>query len=63
MSQNFKELSLKELRAKDRELRESLFKLRFQHGIRRLDNPAQLSRLKKDIARVQTYLTAKENQQ
>ena len=63
MSQNFKELSLKELRAKDRELRESLFKLRFQHGIRRLDNPAQLSRLKKDIARVQPYLTAKENQQ
>ncbi len=63
MSQNFKELSLEELRAKDRELRESLFKLRFQHGIRRLDNPAQLSRLKKDIARVQTYLTAKENQQ
>ncbi|MDO5674385.1 MAG: 50S ribosomal protein L29 [bacterium] len=63
MSRNFKELSIEELHAKDRELRESLFKLRFQHGIRRLDNPAQLSRLKKDIARVQTYLTAKENQQ
>lgn len=63
MSQDFKDLSVEELRAKDRELRESLFKLRFQHGIRRLDNPAQLSRLKKDIARVQTFLTAKENQQ
>lgn len=63
MSQDFKDLSVEELRAKDRELRESLFKLRFQHGIRRLDNPAQLSRLKKDIARVQTFLTAKEKQQ
>ncbi len=63
MNQNLKDLSVEELRAKDRELRESLFKLRFQHGIRRLDNPAQLSRLKKDIARVQTCLTAKENQQ
>ena len=63
MNQKFKDLSVEELRAKDRELRESLFKLRFQHGIRRLDNPAQLSRLKNDIARVQTCLTAKENQQ
>ena len=63
MSQDFKDLSVEELRAKDRELRESLFKLRFQHGIRRLDNPAQLSRLKKDIARIQTFLTAKEKQQ
>ena len=63
MSQNFKDLSVEELRAKDQELRESLFKLRFQHGIRRLDNPAQLSRLNKDIARVQTCLTAKAKQQ
>ena len=63
MSQKFKELSVEELRAKDRELRESLFKLRFQHSIRRLDNPAQLSHLKRDIARVQTFLTQKERQQ
>lgn len=62
MSQKYKDLSIEELRAKDVELRESLFKLRFQHGIRRLDNPAQLSRLKKDIARIQTFLTAKEKQ-
>ncbi|NLZ18596.1 MAG: 50S ribosomal protein L29 [Desulfobulbaceae bacterium] len=62
MSQNYKDLSIEELRAKDLELRESLFKLRFQHGIRRLDNPSQLSRLKKDIARVQTYLTSKKKQ-
>jgi len=63
MSQNLKDLSVAELQIKDRELRESLFKLRFQHGIRRLDNPAQLSRIKKDIARVQTFLTQKANQQ
>ncbi|AVD71885.1 50S ribosomal protein L29 [Desulfobulbus oralis] len=63
MSQNLKDLSVAELQIKDRELRESLFKLRFQHGIRRLDNPAQLSRIKKDIARVQTFLAQKANQQ
>lgn len=62
MNQKYKDLSVEELRTKDRELRESLFKLRFQHGIRRLDNPAQLSRLKRDIARVQTCLSAKEKQ-
>lgn len=63
MNQNLKDLSVAELQIKDRELRESLFKLRFQHGIRRLDNPAQLSRIKKDIARVQTFLAQKANQQ
>ena len=63
MSQNLKDLSVAELQIKDRELRESFFKLRFQHGIRRLDNPAQLSRIKKDIARVQTFLSQKANQQ
>lgn len=63
MSQNLKDLSVAELQIKDRELRESLFKLRLQHGIRRLDNPAQLSRIKKDIARVQTFLSQKANQQ
>lgn len=63
MSQNLKDFSVAELQIKDRELRESLFKLRFQHGIRRLDNPAQLSRIKKDIARVQTFLAQKANQQ
>ena len=52
-------LSAAELDAKLAELKDELFKLRFQHGIRRLDNPAQLSRLKKDIARVQTFLTQK----
>lgn len=63
MSQNLKDLSVAELQIKDRELRESLFKLRFQHGIRRLDNPAQLFHIKKDIARVQTFLAQKANQQ
>jgi large subunit ribosomal protein L29 len=46
-----------ELRKKETELREELFKLRFQHGVRRLENPARLRQLRKDIARVQTVLT------
>jgi large subunit ribosomal protein L29 len=53
-------LSVEDLIKKDLGVREDLFKLRFQHGIRRLENPAKLSRLKKDIARIQTVLTEKQ---
>jgi large subunit ribosomal protein L29 len=50
-------LSIEELLKKDQDVRENLFKLRFQHGIRRLENPAKLSQLKKEVARIQTVLT------
>uniref|UniRef100_UPI004056AB43 50S ribosomal protein L29 n=1 Tax=Candidatus Electronema sp. TaxID=2698783 RepID=UPI004056AB43 len=52
-----RKMSGDELRKKDTELREELFKLRFQHGVRQLENPARLQQLRKDIARVQTVLT------
>ena len=45
-----------DLRKKEQDLREDYFKLKFQHGIRRLENPARLAQLRKDIARVQTIL-------
>ena len=50
-------LSPEDLRKKDQDLREDYFRLKFQHGIRRLENPARLSQLRKEIARVQTILT------
>lgn len=52
-------LSMEDLLKKEKDLRESLFKLRFQHGIRRLENPAKLGLLKKDIARVLTAIQEK----
>ncbi|MGI6655912.1 MAG: 50S ribosomal protein L29 [Desulfobulbus sp.] len=58
-AQELRELTIDDLQKKDRELREDFFKLRFKHGIRRLENPAALAKLKKDIARVQTVLTEK----
>jgi large subunit ribosomal protein L29 len=51
-----RKLTGEELQQKEKELREELFKLGFQHGIRRLENPARLQQLRKDIARVQTVL-------
>ncbi len=49
-----RELSVDDLMAKEKDLAEGLFKLRFQHGIRPLENTAKLRQLKKDIARVKT---------
>ncbi|MCL2789336.1 MAG: 50S ribosomal protein L29 [Desulfobulbus sp.] len=58
-TKELRSLSVEDLLKKDAELREGLFKLRFQHGIRRLENPAKLGLLKKDIARIQTVLADK----
>jgi large subunit ribosomal protein L29 len=53
---DLRSLSIEDLHKKNTETREDLFKLRFKHGIRRLENPAKISLLKKDIARIQTVL-------
>jgi large subunit ribosomal protein L29 len=55
--QELKELSADELKAKHAELRDQLFKLRFQHALGQLDNAAKLRTIKKDIARIQTLLS------
>ena len=49
-----KKLSVSELDAKLKELKDELFKLRFQQAINQLDNPMRISAVKKDIARVLT---------
>lgn len=49
-----RELSVEALVVKGTELEEELFRLKFQHGIRPLENPAMIRQLRKDIARVKT---------
>jgi large subunit ribosomal protein L29 len=51
-----RKLSAKELDAKLLELKDELFKLRFQQAINQLDNPMRINVVKKDIARVKTIL-------
>lgn len=53
-AKELRELSAEDLQKKEQDLREDLFKLRFQHGIRRLENPARLTLLRRDIARIRT---------
>ena len=51
-----KKPSPSELDAKLLELKDELFKLRFQQAINQLDNPMRISAVKKDIARVKTVI-------
>jgi len=49
-----KKLSAAELDAKLLELKDELFKLRFQQAINQLENPMRIKAVKKDIARIKT---------
>ena len=49
-----------ELVAKGEHLAEDLFKLKFQHGIRAIENTARLAGLKVDIARIKTVLSERK---
>jgi large subunit ribosomal protein L29 len=51
-----REKSDSELIEQERELREELFNLRFQHSTGQLENTMAIIRVKKDIARVKTVL-------
>jgi len=58
-ARELKELTAEELLKKEKELREEIFNLRFQHSTGQLDNTARLKQIKKDIARVETVLRQK----
>ena len=49
-----RKMSAQELDAKLLELKDELFKLRFQQAINQLENPTLISAVKKDIARILT---------
>jgi len=51
-----KELTSDELKSKETELRDQLFKLRFQKSLGQLENPLKIKNIRKDIARIQTLL-------
>ncbi len=57
---DLKELNDNELANRLREFKEELFNLRFQNATGQLDNTARINAVKKDIARVQTFLRERE---
>ncbi len=51
-----KDLTLVELTAKGRDLRQELFNLRLQQASAQLEKPARLRLLRRDIARIETRI-------
>lgn len=55
-----RKMSAQELETKLQDLKKDLFTLRMQHATNQLDNPIQISLVKKDIARVKTIIREKQ---
>jgi large subunit ribosomal protein L29 len=53
---DLRQLGVGELVDKEKQLVQELFNLRFQFGSGRLENPMQIRKTKRDIARVKTIL-------
>ena len=54
-----REKSADELHTRHRELTEQLFKLRFQRATGRMESPAKMREVRKEIARINTLLREK----
>lgn len=54
---NFKEMTVAELNAKGRDMRQELFNLRLQQASSQLEKPSRMRTLRKDIARIETQLS------
>ena len=60
MKNNYKDLSIKELTAKESELRSELFNLTFQNKVGQLTDTSKIRTVKRNIARVKTALNQKK---
>ena len=56
-----RELTVDQLQAKEQDLQQELFNLRFQLHTGHLENTARIAQVRKDVARVKTVLTDKLN--
>jgi large subunit ribosomal protein L29 len=55
-----RELSEDELKSKEGELKDQLFKLRFQHALGQLENAMKMKSIKRDIAKIKTIAREKQ---
>jgi large subunit ribosomal protein L29 len=58
-SADLRDLSVEDLQARERELGESLFRMRLQKATAQLESTASLQTTKRDLARVKTILREK----
>ena len=59
-AKELKDLTKEELLKKKRDLKEEMFNLRFQHSTGQLENTSRMKVIKKDVARLETFLRQKE---
>ncbi|GAA5134596.1 50S ribosomal protein L29 [Prosthecobacter algae] len=55
--QELRELSVDELNARRRELRQEMLNLRLQQQSGQLENPSRLKLLRREVARIETIVT------
>ena len=56
---SLREKSVDELHLRERELAEQLYKLRFQRATCRMESPARMRQVRREIARIKTLLNEK----
>jgi large subunit ribosomal protein L29 len=59
--EELKNQSVADLKAQLVDAKKELFNLRFQNATNQLDNTSRIKEVRKNIARIQTVITAKEN--
>ncbi len=59
-AETLRELSIDELQEKERDLRQELFNLRFQHATHQLENSMRIRQVRRSIARVLTIINEKK---
>ncbi len=55
---DLKDFTIAELAAKSRDLRQDIFNLRLQQASSQLEKPARLRTLRRDVARIETQISA-----
>ena len=61
ITSELRELSVDELAARRRELKEEALNLRVQKESGQLENPSRLKVIRRDVARIESLLTEKRN--
>ena len=56
-----RDMSVEDLQSRARELEDQLFRMRLQQSLGQLDAPLKLSFARRDLARVKTVITEKQN--
>ena len=58
-AKELRELTAEELLKREKDLKEEIFNLRFQHSTGQLDNTSRMKLIKKDVARIEMVLHEK----